>query len=127
MKKVLTYGTFDCFHYGHLNLLKRAVKLGDHLTVGLSTDSFNLIKNKTSIHSYKERKENLEQLKIIDLIIPEENWEQKFQDIRKHNINILVMGDDWKGNFDFLENDNCKVIYLKRTKIISTTLIKNLL
>ena len=123
MKKVITYGTFDLLHYGHINLLKRAKKLGDYLIVGLSSDKFNAIKNKKSIYSYAKRKSYLETLKCIDLIIPEKNWKQKINDIKKHKVEVFVMGNDWKGKFDELKKV-CKVVYLPRTPIISTTNIK---
>ncbi|MDF2884708.1 MAG: tagD [Clostridiaceae bacterium] len=102
MKKVITYGTFDLFHYGHVNLLKRAKALGDYLIVALSTDDFNLIKNKTAHFSYEKRKEILEAIRYVDEVIPEENWEQKVTDIKKYNIDIFVIGDDWAGKFDFV-------------------------
>jgi glycerol-3-phosphate cytidylyltransferase len=124
MKKVITYGTYDLLHYGHINLLKRAKELGDYLIVGLSTDEFNAIKNKKAYHSYENRKLILESIRYVDEVIPERNWEQKIEDVKKHNIDIFVMGDDWKGRFDFLK-DYCEVIYLPRTVGISTTKIKN--
>ncbi|MCB5253773.1 MAG: glycerol-3-phosphate cytidylyltransferase [Candidatus Cloacimonadaceae bacterium] len=123
MKKVITYGTFDLFHYGHMNLLMRARKLGDYLIVALSTDEFNRIKNKESIMPYAQRKEIIEAIRYVDLVIPEQNWEQKITDIKRHNINTFVMGDDWQGTFDFLK-DYCEVIYLPRTQIISSTMLK---
>jgi glycerol-3-phosphate cytidylyltransferase len=123
MQKVITYGTFDTFHYGHLELLKRAKSLGDYLVVGLSTDEFNNIKGKSSLFNYEKRKEWLESIKYVDLIIPEENWNQKEIDIRDYKIDIFTMGDDWRGKFDNLP---CEVIYLERTKGISTTQIKTL-
>jgi glycerol-3-phosphate cytidylyltransferase len=123
MTRVLTYGTFDILHWGHINLLKRARELGDHLTVGLSTDEFNKIKGKKSYTSYDQRKMILEAIRYVDHVIPEENWEQKQRDVKEHNIDIFVMGDDWEGEFDFLQ-DLCKVIYLPRTTGISTTKIK---
>lgn len=123
MKKVLTYGTFDLLHWGHINLLKRAKELGDYLIVGVSTDEFNLLKHKESYHSYEERKLILEVIKYVDEVIPEENWEQKISDIKKYDIDIFVMGNDWEGKFDFLKNE-CEVIYLERTPGISTTKIK---
>lgn len=124
MKRVITYGTFDLLHVGHIRLLKRAKDLGDELIVALSTDSFNKLKHKTSFFSYKERKEILESIKYVDLVIPEESWEQKIEDIKKYQIDIFVMGDDWKGEFDFLKK-HCEVHYLPRTEKISTTYIKN--
>lgn len=124
MKKVITYGTFDMLHYGHINLLRRARALGDYLIVALSSDSFNAIKNKQSFFHYEHRKQMLEAIRYVDLIIPENDWEQKREDIIKHNVNIFVMGNDWEGKFDFLK-DICEVVYLERTPEISTTRIKN--
>lgn len=123
MKKILTYGTFDLLHYGHVNLLKRAKELGDFLIVGLSTDEFNAMKHKEAYHNYDHRKLILEAIRYVDLVIPENNWEQKIEDVKKYNVDVFVMGDDWKGKFDFLK-DYCKVIYLPRTVGISTTKIK---
>lgn len=123
MKKVITYGTFDMLHYGHINLLRRARELGDYLILALSTDEFNLIKNKKSYFTYKERKLILESIKYVDKIIKEENWEQKIKDIKKYKIDIFVIGEDWKGKFDFLK-EYCEVVYLPRTPDISTTKIK---
>lgn len=125
MKKiVITYGTFDMFHVGHLRLLKRAKQLGDKLIVALSSDEFNLKeKNKVTAIPFHDRKEILESIIYVDEVIPENSWEQKIKDITDHNISIFVMGDDWKGKFDFL-NDFCEVIYLNRTKNISSTDIK---
>ena len=118
----ITYGTFDVLHYGHILLLKRAKELCDYLIVGLSTDEFNILKGKQSFLSYKQRKELLEALSYVDKIIPETCWEQKASDISKYNVSIFIMGDDWKGKFDEL---GC--IYLPRTKMISSTKIKNIL
>lgn len=126
MKKVLTYGSFDFFHYGHYRLLKRAKDLGDFLIVGLSSDSFNREKNKESIIRFEQRKEVIESFSFVDLVIAEDTWEQKKADILRHNIDILVMGCDWSGQFDEL-NQYCKVVYLERTPRISTSLIKELL
>lgn len=123
MVKVLTYGTYDLFHYGHLRILQRAKALGDYLIVAVSTDEFNKIKNKKSTYPYHERAAIVEAIKFVDEVIPENNWEQKIDDIKKHNIDIMVMGDDWKGKFDFLQ-DFCKVVYLERTPNISSTEIK---
>lgn len=123
MKKVLTYGTFDLMHKGHIRLLKRAKALGDYLIVAISTDEFNAIKHKKSYFSYEERKEILEAIKYVDEVIPETEWEQKISDVREHNIDIFVMGDDWVGKFDFLK-EYCEVIYLPRTEGISATKIK---
>ena len=124
MKKVITYGTFDMLHYGHINLLRRARALGAYLIVALSSDSFNAIKNKQSFFHYEHRRQMLEAIRYVDLIIPENDWEQKREDIIKHNVNIFVMGNDWEGKFDFLK-DICEVVYLERTPEISTTRIKN--
>jgi glycerol-3-phosphate cytidylyltransferase len=124
MKKVITYGTFDLLHWGHINILKRASELGDHLTVALSTDQFNEVKNKKTYHSYENRKVILESIRYVDQVIPETKWEQKIDDVIKHDIDLFVMGDDWKGEFDFLK-EYCEVVYLPRTVGISTTKIKN--
>ncbi|QNH40419.1 MULTISPECIES: glycerol-3-phosphate cytidylyltransferase [Bacillus] len=123
MKKVITYGTFDLLHWGHIKLLERAKQLGDYLVVAISTDEFNLQKQKKAYHSYEHRKLILETIRYVDEVIPEKNWEQKKQDIIDHNIDVFVMGDDWEGKFDFLK-DQCEVIYLPRTEGISTTKIK---
>ncbi|WP_240374910.1 glycerol-3-phosphate cytidylyltransferase [Bacillus piscicola] len=123
MKKIITYGTFDLLHWGHINLLKRAKSYGDHLTVAISTDEFNEMKNKKAYYSYEQRKIILEAIRYVDEVIPEKTWEQKAKDITEHNIDALVMGDDWKGKFDHLRS-YCDVIYLPRTANISTTKIK---
>lgn len=124
MKKIITYGTFDLLHYGHINLLKRAKERGDYLIVGLSTDSFNEIKGKKSYFNYEKRKDILESIRYVDQVIEEKCWEQKIDDIKKYNIDEFIMGDDWKGKFDYLKK-YCDVVYLERTKEISTTKIKN--
>lgn len=126
MKRVITYGTFDLLHYGHINLLRRAKELGDYLVVACSSDEFNELKNKKSVYSYEQRKTILEAIKYVDLIIPEHNWEQKESDIKNHNIDIFVMGDDWAGKFDYLDS-LCEVVYLKRTPDVSTTQTKTIL
>ena len=125
MKRILTYGTFDLLHYGHIRLLKRAKALGDYLIVALSTEEFNEIKGKKSYHDYKTRKEMLEAIRYVDLVIPEENWEQKINDVREYHVDVVVMGSDWAGSdkFDYLK-DYCEVVYLDRTDGISTTKIK---
>ena len=123
MKRILTYGTFDLLHWGHIRLLKRAKELGDYLIVALSTDEFNLMKGKNAYHPYEERKMMLEAIRYVDLVIPEENWEQKKSDIEKYQVDVFVMGDDWKGKFDEL-SEVCEVVYLPRTEGISTTKIK---
>ena len=123
MRKVITYGTFDLFHIGHLNILKGAKALGDYLVVAVSSDSFNSIKGKEAYHSIDDRVAILEAIKFVDEVIIEECWDQKIKDIQEHNIDIFVMGDDWKGKFDYLK-DYCEVVYLPRTDGISTTKIK---
>lgn len=123
MKKVITYGTYDLLHIGHINLLKRARAMGDYLLVVLSSDEFNAVKHKTAYHSYEERKLILEAIRYVDEVIPETCWEQKVDDVKNNNIDIFVMGNDWKGQFDFLK-DYCEVVYLPRTDGISTTKIK---
>lgn len=124
MKKVITYGTFDLLHYGHINLLRRARELGDYLIVVLSTDEFNWReKHKKCYFPYAERKLMLEAIRYVDLVVPEENWEQKKTDVVTYGADVFVMGDDWKGKFDFLK-DKCEVVYLPRTPEISTTQIK---
>ena len=124
MKRVITYGTFDLLHYGHINLLRRAKALGDYLIVVISTDEFNWnSKRKKSYFSYEVRKEMLEAIRYVDMVIPEENWEQKKTDVEKYDIDVFVMGNDWEGKFDFLK-DQCEVVYLPRTPEISTTKIK---
>ena len=126
MKKVITYGTFDLLHYGHINLLKRAKEQGDYLIVALSTDKFNWEeKQKQCYFSYEIRKQMLEAIKYVDEVIPEENWEQKRTDIHKYNIDTFVMGDDWAGKFDFLKEEGAEVVYLARTPEISSSQIKS--
>ena len=124
MKRVITYGTFDLLHYGHINLLRRAKSLGDYLIVGLSTDEFNWNeKEKKCYFSYQERKSLLESIRYVDLVVPENRWEQKTMDVKEFRIDTFVIGDDWKGKFDFL-NNQCDVVYLPRTPEVSTTQIK---
>ena len=124
MRKVITYGTFDLLHAGHINLLRRAKELGDYLIVVVSTDEFNWNeKRKKCYFSYEERKKLVEAVRYVDLVIPEENWDQKISDVKEYHVETFVMGDDWKGKFDFLK-DYCEVVYLPRTEGISTTKIK---
>ena len=124
MRRVITYGTFDLLHYGHINLLKRAKEQGDYLIVALSTDEFNWnSKQKKCYFTYEIRKRFLESLRYVDLVIPEENWEQKIEDVQLYHADVFVMGDDWEGKFDYLK-EYCEVIYLPRTPEISTTKIK---
>ena len=123
MRKVITYGTFDLLHWGHINLLKRAKEMGDYLIVAISSDEFNKLKNKKSYHSFENRKMILEAIRYVDEVIPEHTWEQKVQDVIDHDIDVFVMGDDWEGKFDFLK-EYCEVVYLPRTIGISTTQIK---
>jgi len=120
---VITYGTFDLLHYGHINLFKRAKALGDYLIVAISTDEFNEIKGKTCYFPYEKRKILVEAIRYVDKVIPENTWEQKVFDIKKHNVDVFVMGDDWTGKFDDLK-EYCEVIYLPRTPDVSTTSIK---
>lgn len=128
MTNVITYGTFDLFHVGHVRLLQRLRSLGDRLIVGCSTDEFNEIKGKKSVIGYRERAEILSSCKYVDLVIPENTWEQKTSDIRKHQIRIFAMGDDWVGKFDHLSTETgCIVTYVSRTSNISTTDIKGYL
>lgn len=125
MRRVITYGTFDMLHYGHINLLKRAKALGDYLIVALSSDEFNWNeKQKKCYFSYEKRKQLLEAIRYVDLVIPERCWEQKTTDIHKYHIDTFVIGDDWVGKFDFLKAEGADVVYLERTPEISTTKIK---
>lgn len=126
MKRVLTYGTFDLLHYGHIRLLKRAKELGDYLIVALSTDEFNATKGKMAYHDYETRKRMLEAIRYVDLVIPENNWKQKIDDIKEYKIDVTVMGGDWAGSdkFEYLK-DYCEIVYLDRTEGISTSKIKN--
>lgn len=123
MKKVITYGTFDLIHSGHINLLRRAKEMGDYLIVAISTDKFNAIKNKQAYHTFSDRKMILEAIRYVDEVILEKTWDQKINDVKKHQIDIFVMGDDWQGKFDFLD-EHCQVVYLPRTKGVSTSEIK---
>ncbi len=125
MKRVITYGTFDLLHYGHINLLRRARALGDYLIVALSTDEFNSEgKGKKCYFSYEQRKALLEAIRYVDLVIPETCWEQKVTDIKEYHIDTFVIGDDWAGKFDYLKEYGVEVVYLPRTPEISTTQIK---
>ena len=126
MKRILTYGTFDLLHYGHINILKRAKELGDYLVVALSTDEFNAIKGKKAYHSYETRKKMLEAIRYVDLVIPENEWEQKISDVKDYHIDVVVMGSDWAGSdkFDYLK-EYCDVVFLERTPGVSTSQIKN--
>ncbi|MFD1429519.1 glycerol-3-phosphate cytidylyltransferase [Lacticaseibacillus mingshuiensis] len=127
MKRIITYGTFDLLHYGHIELLKRAKALGDYLIVALSTDEFNWDdKQKKAYFPYEKRKQLLEAIRYVDLVIPESSWDQKVKDMGLYQVDTFVMGDDWKGKFDFLhEQTGVDVIYLPRTPEISTTKIKH--
>jgi len=122
-RTVITYGTFDVLHIGHINLLRRARALGDRLVVGLSTDEFNSTKHKSSLLNYENRKVVLEAIRYVDLVIPERTWEQKLDDVREHRVATFVIGDDWAGKFDFLR-EVCEVRYLPRTEEISSTSIR---
>ena|SRR5690625_218695 len=124
MKKVITYGTFDLLHIGHINILRRAKEYGDYLIVAISSDQFNASKGKKAYYSFEQRKEILEAICYVDKVIPEHTWEQKLEDVKNYGVDCFVMGDDWAGKFDFLK-EQCEVIYLPRTVGISTTKIKN--
>ena len=126
MRRVITYGTFDLLHYGHINLLQRAKQLGDYLIVALSTDECNLDqKQKKCYFTYEQRKELLEAIRYVDLVIPEINWDQKVSDMHEYHVDVFVMGDDWKGKFDYLADEGVEVVYLPRTPEISTSQIKH--
>ena len=127
MRKVITYGTYDLLHYGHVKLLKRAKALGDYLIVGLSTDEFNWNEKKKKCYfSYKERKSLLEALRYVDLVIPENSWEQKISEVKEFKVDTFVIGDDWEGKFDFLK-DYCEVVYLPRTpEILAAPIFRQL-
>ena len=125
MKRVITYGTFDLLHYGHINLLRRAKEHGDYLIVALSTDEFNRNeKGKSCYFSYEQRKALLESIRYVDLVIPEKSWDQKRADVKEYHVDTFVIGKDWEGKFDFLAEEGCEVVYLDRTPEISTTKIK---
>ena len=123
MKKVITYGTYDLLHVGHINLLRRARELGDYLIVVVSSDEFNAIKGKKAYYSFEDRKKILEAIRYVDEVLPEYTWEQKIDDVVNNDVDVFVMGDDWTGKFDFLK-EYCEVVYLPRTEGISTTKIK---
>lgn len=123
MKKVITYGTFDLLHHGHIRLLERAKALGDYLIVAISTDDFNLGKGKVCAYSYEERAHIVKAIRYVDEVIPEVSWEQKIDDVKEKEVDIFVIGDDWTGKFDFLK-EYCEVVYLPRTEGISTTQTK---
>ena len=124
MKRVITYGTFDLLHYGHINLLMRAKEQGDYLIVALSEDEFNeKQKWKKCYFQYAERKQLLESIRYVDLVIPEKSWDQKVEDIKLYHVDVFVMGSDWRGHFDFM-SEFCEVIYFPRTPEVSTTQIK---
>ena len=123
-RTILTYGTFDLFHPGHVALLRRAKEMGTRLVVGLSTDEFNAVKGKKSVMSYEDRKTVLESCRYVDLVIPESHWDQKPDDAIRHEADFFVMGGDWTGKFDFM-SDYCRVVYYDRTPDVSSTGIKN--
>lgn len=123
MRRVITYGTFDTLHHGHIRLLRRARALGDYLIVALSTDEFNSLKGKTAYFGYEDRKQDLEALRYVDLVIPESTWEQKASDVSLYQADVFCIGDDWEGKFDELK-DYCDVVYLERTPGISSTAIR---
>lgn len=126
MKRVITYGTFDMLHYGHINLLRRAKELGDYLIVAISTDEFNWQeKHKKCYFSYEKRKALVEAVRYVDLVIPEASWQQKISDVHDYHVDTFVMGDDWQGQFDYLKDEGVDVVYLPRTPEISSTQIKS--
>ncbi len=128
MKRIITYGTFDLLHYGHINLLKRAKGLGDYLIVALSTDEFNWEeKRKKCFFPYEKRKQLVEAVRYVDLVIPETCWEQKVSDIHEYKIDAFCIGDDWEGKFDFLQEEGVEVVYLERTPKISSSMMKEVL
>jgi glycerol-3-phosphate cytidylyltransferase len=128
MKRIITYGTFDLLHYGHINLLKRAKGLGDYLIVALSTDEFNWEeKRKKCFFPYEKRKQLVEAVRYVDLVIPETCWEQKVSDIHEYKIDAFCIGDDWEGKFDFLQEEGVEVVYLERTPEISSSMMKEVL
>jgi len=122
-KIIITYGTFDMFHIGHLKLLQRLKKLGDELIVAVSTDEFNELKGKKTLIPYGQRAEIVENIKCVDIVIPENDWKQKLKDVQQYNVDIFAIGDDWEGKFDFLK-EYCEVVYLERTENVSTTKLK---
>lgn len=121
--KIITYGTFDMFHIGHLRLLERLSKMADEVIVAVSTDEFNELKGKKTLIPYEQRAEIVEAICYVDKVIPESSWEQKIDDVQKYGIDIFAIGEDWRGKFDFLK-EYCEVVYLERTKNISTTELK---
>ncbi|MBC9936186.1 MULTISPECIES: glycerol-3-phosphate cytidylyltransferase [unclassified Leucobacter] len=126
MKRVLTYGTFDLLHWGHIRLLRRARSLGDYLVVALSTEEFNAGKGKKTYHDFETRKAMLEAVRYVDLVIPENEWDQKIGDVQRYEIDTVVMGGDWEGDPRFeLLRPYCELVYLDRTEGISTSKIKN--
>lgn len=120
MKTILTYGTFDMFHFGHVELLRRLKSMGDRLVVGVSTDEFNRKKGKRSLYPYEHRAKIVESIQYVDQVIPEKTWEQKCDDITRLNVDIFAIGDDWQGKFDDLK-DLCEVHYMPRTPDVSST------
>lgn len=125
MKRVITYGTLDLLHYGHINLLKCAKELGDYLIVAVSSDLFNWnMKHRKCYFTYEQRKKLGEAILYVDLVIPEKSWEQKRSDVHKYDVDFFAIGDDWKGKFDFLKEEGVEVVYLSRTPEISSSQIK---
>jgi|SRR5690554_1786317 len=122
-KTVITYGTFDMFHIGHLKLLRRLSEMGNKVIVAVSTDEFNELKGKKTLIPYEQRAAIVEAIDCVDLVIPENSWEQKLLDVKAYGVDVFAIGEDWKGKFDFLE-ELCEVVYLPRTKNISTTDLK---
>lgn len=123
-KTILTYGTFDMFHIGHLRLFKRLSEMGDKLIVGVSTDEFNALKGKKTLIPYDQRAEIVGSVRYVDTVIPETDWEQKVRDVQEYHVDVFAIGNDWEGKFDFLK-EHCEVVYLDRTDGISSTQLKN--
>ncbi len=122
-KRAITYGTFDMFHIGHLELLKRMKTLATEVVVAVSTDEFNEVKGKKTIIPYDQRSQIIDALVYVDKVIPENSWNQKINDVQNHDIDLFVMGDDWEGKFDFLKT-HCDILYLPRTGGISSSKLK---
>lgn len=123
-KTVITYGTFDMFHIGHLRLIRRLQEQGDRVIVAVSTDEFNLEKGKQVVIPFNQRVEIVSAISGVDLVIAESSWEQKITDIERYSVDVFAIGDDWVGKFDFLKS-YCEVVYLSRTVGVSTTELKS--
>jgi glycerol-3-phosphate cytidylyltransferase len=126
VKTVITYGTYDLFHIGHLNILRRLREMGDRLVVGISTDEFNASKGKITVIPFGDRSQIVASIRYVDVVFPECSWDQKISDVQKYKADLFAMGDDWAGKFDFLK-EHCEVLYLPRTDEVSSSLLKNVL